>query len=283
MPYDPKIHHRKSIRLKGYDYSQDGLYFVTICCENKVCRFGDIKDGEMCLNEYGEIAYSQWLKLAGRFTNCELDVFQIMPNHMHGIIVLNNPAPANRAVSKNVEKNMAGAPIANGKNDIENIAAAGAPIADAHNDIENTAAGAPVADAHNDIENTAAGAPLAGALIDDDAGADYENGAGADYKNGAGADSIKGAGADSIKGAGASPARTGANAAYLGDIVGAYKSIVANECLRIYKLNNQIMGKLWQRNYYEIIIRNQQSYSRISEYIINNPAKWDSDKFYIYK
>src|SRR5690554_4941160 len=211
MPYDPKIHHRKSIRLKGYDYSQDGLYFVTICCENRICRFGNIKNGEMHLNEYGEIAYTQWLKLAERFSNYELDVFQIMPNHIHGIIVLNNPTTPT-----------VGAPLA------------GAPIANAPND---------------------------------DVAGNYENCARA----------------DSIIGVGTSPARTGANAANLGDIVGAYKSIVANECLKIYKLNNQIMGKLWQRNYYEIIIRNQKSYMSISEYIINNPSKWDTDRFYSYR
>lgn len=230
MAYNPKIHHRKSIRLKGYDYSQDGLYFVTICCENRICRFGNIKDGVMHLNEYGEIAYTQWVKLAERFNNYELDVFQIMPNHMHGIIVLNNPTTA--------------------------------IIVDADNDIKNAAAGAPLAGAPNDDENHARAA-LAVAL--------------------SGADSIKGAGADSIKGTGASPARTGGNsgnAGNLGDIVGAYKSIVANECLKIYKSNNERMGKLWQRNYYEIIIRNEKSYARISEYIINNPAKWDADKFY---
>lgn len=208
MPYDPKIHHRKSIRLKGYDYSQDGLYFVTICCEKKVCRFGNIKDGKMHLNEYGEIAYTQWSKLAERFTNCELDVFQIMPNHMHGIIVLNNPAMATRAVSKNDKKHIAGAPLAGALND------------------EN-----------NEIME--------------------------------------------MERPGASPAQTDTNAATLGDIIGAYKSIVANECLKIYKSKSQRMGKLWQRNYYEIIIRNQHSYQRISEYIINNPSKWDSDKFYV--
>ena len=62
------------------------------------------------------------------------------------------------------------------------------------------------------------------------------------------------------------------------DIVGAYKSLVANECLKIFKINNETMGKLWQRNYWEHIIRNEQSYMKISEYIINNPANWDNDR-----
>jgi hypothetical protein len=61
------------------------------------------------------------------------------------------------------------------------------------------------------------------------------------------------------------------------DIVGAYKSLVANECLKLFKINNETMGKLWQRNYHEHIIRDEQSYLKISEYIINNPANWDND------
>ena len=72
----------------------------------------------------------------------------------------------------------------------------------------------------------------------------------------------------------------------IGDIIGAYKSLVANECLKIWKTKwvgaNPVptMGKLWQTNYHEHIIRNQQSYQKISEYIVNNPAKWLENKFY---
>lgn len=66
----------------------------------------------------------------------------------------------------------------------------------------------------------------------------------------------------------------------LGNIVDAYKSLVANSCLDIYKSKNKTMRKLWQRNYYEHIIRNKKSYQRITEYIINNPGKWKDDKFY---
>jgi putative transposase len=58
--FNPAIHHRRSIRLKGYDYSQNGLYFITICCQNRICRFGHIENKKMILNEYGEIAYNEW-------------------------------------------------------------------------------------------------------------------------------------------------------------------------------------------------------------------------------
>jgi putative transposase len=79
MSYNPNIHHRKSIHLKGYDYSQAGLYFITICVQDRKCLFGKIENDEMILNDAGIIAYQQWEKLPERFINMELDVFQIMP------------------------------------------------------------------------------------------------------------------------------------------------------------------------------------------------------------
>ena len=65
--YNPQIHHRRSIRLKGYDYSQVGLYFITICCKDRKYRFGKIENDKMILNEYGTIAYDEWIKLTERF------------------------------------------------------------------------------------------------------------------------------------------------------------------------------------------------------------------------
>ena len=171
MPYNPNIHHRRSIRLKGYDYSQAGLYFITICCENREHRFGKIENGEMILNEYGQIAFDEWLKTTKIRNNVELGAFIVMPNHMHGIIVLNH-----------------------------------------------------------------------------------------------------------VVGAGFTPAPT--KPATIGDIAGAYKSLVTNACIGICNSQNIRLGKLWQRNYHEHIIRDEQSYQRISEYIINNPAKWAEDKFF---
>ncbi|MFD2583988.1 transposase [Pedobacter vanadiisoli] len=167
MKYNPLIHNRRSIRLKGYDYSKAGAYFITICCEDRLHRFGKVVDDEMILNESGKIAYNEWINLSDRFSNFELDVFQIMPNHMHGIIVLSS----SRA--------------------------------------------------------TARVAPT------------------------------------------------------IANIIGAYKSIVSNACLQLYKSHNKIMRKLWQRNYYEHIIRNERAYQNISNYIINNPSKWNEDKFYL--
>jgi hypothetical protein len=86
MKFNPQIHHRRSKRLKGYDYSQAGAYFITICCADRKCSFGKIEKDEMILNEFGTIACNEWNRLPERFSNFELDIFQIMPNHMHGIM-----------------------------------------------------------------------------------------------------------------------------------------------------------------------------------------------------
>ena len=86
MKYNPKIHHRKSIRKKGYDYARKGLYFITICCQDRICRFGKVVNGKMQLNAFGQIAHDEWMRTCKLRDNVELGEFVIMPNHMHGII-----------------------------------------------------------------------------------------------------------------------------------------------------------------------------------------------------
>ncbi|RLJ76686.1 transposase [Pedobacter alluvionis] len=184
MKYNPLIHHRRSIRLKGYDYSKAGAYFITICCEDRINRFGKVSGDEMILNQSGTIAYNEWVNLAERFPNFELDVFQIMPNHMHGIIVLSDQTTVGATLT-----------VAQEEDKIKMATARGAPT--------------------------------------------------------------------------------------IADIVGAYKSIVSNACLQLFKSHNKTMGKLWQRNYYEHIIRDERAYQNISNYIINNPGKWNEDKFHL--
>ena len=90
MKYNPDIHHRRSIRLPGYDYSQPGAYFVTICIWQRDCLLGDIEDGNMLLNRYGEVVNFNWLNLTTVYPHIELDSFVIMPNHIHGIITIKN-------------------------------------------------------------------------------------------------------------------------------------------------------------------------------------------------
>ena len=225
--YNPKIHNRRSIRLKGYDYSKAGLYFITICCQDRICRFGEVKNGEMILNEFGIIAYNEWIKLAERFANFELDVFQIMPNHIHGIISL---LPVGSRLALDPE------------NSVEDIV------------IENDESSRLALDPENSIEENLVASGLAPDVFIIDG-----------------------------QPRGLPQRLTQQKKPSIPDIVGAYKSIVANGCLEIYKSRDEVMGKFWQRNYYEHIIRNEFAYYNISEYIINNPIKWEEDRFYFPK
>ena len=88
MKYNPDIHHRRSIRLKGYDYSKDGVYFVTICKYNRECLFGKIVNGAMVLNDAGKMVEKWWYELNTKFLNIEPYAHIIMPNHFHGIIII---------------------------------------------------------------------------------------------------------------------------------------------------------------------------------------------------
>lgn len=83
------IFKRKSLRLKNHDYSEPGYYFVTVCVQNQECLLGEIANAEMKLSKAGEIVFQKWNNLPKCYSNCELDTFQIMPNHFHGIIHLN--------------------------------------------------------------------------------------------------------------------------------------------------------------------------------------------------
>jgi len=80
--------HRRSIRLREYDYSQAGAYFITICTHERICLFGDIMNGEMRLNEAGRIVQQYWDQIPQHFPHVELGEFIVMPNHVHGIIVI---------------------------------------------------------------------------------------------------------------------------------------------------------------------------------------------------
>jgi REP element-mobilizing transposase RayT len=84
--YNPKIHHRRSIRLKDYDYSNAGLYFITICVQDRKCLFGKIIYDEMILNDAGKMIDNWWQKIPEKFPDILLDDYVIMPNHFHAIV-----------------------------------------------------------------------------------------------------------------------------------------------------------------------------------------------------
>ncbi|MEO8147743.1 MAG: transposase [Bacteroidia bacterium] len=201
MKYNPQIHHRKSIRLKGYDYSQAGMYFITICCHEKICRFGHILNNEMILNDAGKMVETEWLDLPNRFTNIQLHEFIVMPNHFHGILQILDVQPLQEGQPQGI------APTVNPENNV--------------------------------------GAPLVGAQQPDGTNTN-------------------------------TPSKT------VGDVMDAFKSITTVVYIDGVKTSGweRFNGKLWQRNYHEHIIRNEQSYHNIANYIINNAARWKEDKFY---
>jgi len=174
MKMTPQIYHRRSIRLKGYDYSQNGAYFVTICT----------KDRELCFEKYRglqEIVRQQWKELPKRFLDLTLDEFVMMPNHIHGIIIVGAglaPALSHRATAR--------------------------------------------------VAPTFA--------VD-------------------------------------RPAPT------VGEIVGTFKSLCMHGWLAYIKVRKiDAVGKFWQRNYYEHVIRNEDELNKIREYVQNNRLKWNFDK-----
>ena len=176
--YNPEIHHRRSIRLKGYDYSSQGAYFVTLCCENRQHRFGEISESKIELTPCGQIA-TEWMEnLPTKFPTIEIDEYIIMPDHIHAIISIRT--------------------------------------------------GNPHCTPDTDRKGNPCGCPEE-------------------------------------------------NPPTIGQIIGAYKSLVANDCLKWHKEHNLQMGKFWQRNYYEHIIRDEQAYENISNYIRTNPERWQSN------
>ena len=93
MRYDPERHHRRSIRLRGYDYRAAGAYFITIVVQDRACLFGEVVEGAMCLNDAGRMVERWWLELNRRFPHVLTDAYVVMPNHFHGIVVIHSRPP----------------------------------------------------------------------------------------------------------------------------------------------------------------------------------------------
>jgi putative transposase len=214
--YNPTIHHRRSIRLKGYDYAQAGLYFITICCQRRGnsawLPFGEIENGEMILNDAGMMVEKWYYELENKFADIKCHEMIVMPNHFHCIV--ENVGADLRVCPNSISKT--GADISDGGNTNTDISDGGNTNTD-------------ISDGGNThyIEGEHIGSPLH-------------------------------------------------------RVVQWFKTMTTNEYIRGVKTLGwqPFDGKLWQRNYWEHIIRDEQSYQRISEYIIKNPAKWADDKFY---
>lgn len=207
---------RRSIRLKGYDYAQQGAYFVTTCVNNRECLFGDVFDEEIILNECGRMVDKWWRELMRKYDTVELDEYVVMPNHFHGIILV---------VQKNENGNV------------------GADLRVRPKNKNNP---------HN--------------------GNNFNNGHGNNYVVNGGNIEVKG--------------QTHRSAPTLvptvGTIVQWFKTMSTNQYIQSVKSNNWLPfnKRLWQRNYYEHIIRNETELNRIRQYIVTNPANWKQDQYY---
>ena len=274
MTYDPAVHQRRSIRLKNYDYAQAGAYFITLCTHNRQPFFGSIvraglAPAQMSLNEFGQIALEQWHHLPQRFGTLELDTFVVMPNHIHGILVINEttePAPfmGNPAQIAQNGQPQNGQPQ-NGQP--QNGQPQNGQPQNGQPQNGQPQNGQPQ---NGQPQN---GQPQNG---------QPQNG---QPQNGQPQNGQPQNGQPQNGQPQGLPLRnvnvlTPDIRVTVGNIVGAYKSLVANECLKIYKTKNETMGKLWQRNYYEHIIRNEKSYLKITQYILDNPLKWKLDSLY---
>jgi len=102
--YNPNMHHRRSIRLQGFDYSKSGFYFLTLVCKDRIHRFGKVENGKMVYNDIGKIAHECWLEIPKHFPKVILHEFVIMPNHIHGIIELKNNAEV-ESVNHKMQRN----------------------------------------------------------------------------------------------------------------------------------------------------------------------------------
>ena len=215
-----------SARAPWWDYANDGAYFVTICTAHRECCFGDVADGKMHFSTLGQIANNIWEEIPRQFPYAELGEYQVMPNHVHGIIVINGNSGRD-AINRVSTPRIAETDASIAETDAS-IAETNAPIAETIVSPVKTTAPIAETDASN-ADETPGGI-------------------------------------------------TGNNNPMLNDnlsrILRWYKGRVTFEC-------HQTDAKFgWQERFYDIIIRDTASYHRISEYIINNPAKWNTDKFH---
>ena len=241
--YNSQIHHRRTIRLNSYDYSQVGAYFITICTIHRECIFGEIVNGEMILNDFGQIAHDEWLKTTRIRPNITLDVFVIMPNHIHGIIIISRDDLSSGGECDS--------PLQDG--DITRRGELHSPKDDVISDSTN----------NDDVisrDDLSYGGERDSPLQDGDITRRGELHSPKD-------DVIL---PPSYKTSFVSPSNN------IPAIIRGYKSAVTK---RLNLLN--FGGSAWHRNYYEHIISSEKSSQNIADYIINNPVLWDTDKYYI--
>ena len=227
--YNPEIHHRRCLRLKDYDYAQAGAYFVTICTQGKLCLFGEILEQEMHLNAAGERVEQVWSALPQRYPMVELDAWVIMPNHLHGVLVLNAHLPAEAGRSPHEET--ASIDRVSDETPTKRTPTRGVPTVEGGSDHDS------VGTFTTDVQNDSVGTPLVG-----------------------------------VQASGSAPT--------LGTVMGAFKGISTNVYIQGVREEGWMPfpGKLWQANYYEHILRDENELERARSYILYNPARWQKDR-----
>lgn len=238
MKFTPAIHHRRSMRLKGYDYTQPGAYFVTLVTYHRDEIFGEVANGVMKLSSLGQIVYDEWMRSAEIRKEIRLyeDEFVVMPNHVHGIVwIVSTETGAHRAPLPEISRSV-------GADGIR-------PDVGIHPD-----------SGIGQSESGARRAPQQGSQEDTDGRDSQEDTDGRDARLAPG------------KGAGPAPQRVPKS---LGSFIAGFKASVTSRAGR--KLD---MTGIWQRNYYDHIIRSEKEFQAIWSYIDNNPQKWESDQLH---
>ena len=238
--YNPQKHHRRSIRLKGYDYSREGLYFITLCCQNRQHFFGTIKNGEVKLSKAGYIVQEEWERTPDKRPNTALHAYIIMPNHFHAIVEI--------LFSKS------------------SLEAKGSEPQFAPEKQSPSSAG-------NKSEFKSPSQTL-GAIIRGFKGAstkrikEYYFSNNNPPRTGESPFAPSGPGESPF-----APSATGESKFRSAPGESPFAPSATGE------LPFAPTDKIWQRNYYEHIIRSERAYHRISEYIKRNPANWEKDNF----
>jgi putative transposase len=222
MSYDPNRHHRQSIRLKNYDYSQAGAYFVTIVSQNRQHVFGKIENGVMIPNPAGTMIKTLWYGLPERFVHVDLDAFIVMPNHIHGIIIINH------------ETTFAANP------------SVGAGLVPAPAQVTHQTTLHETNDEMAFVSKGTAGASLVDAPTQTDT---------------------------------STSSMPNQKRPILGDVVGVFKSLTTHAYIMGVRENGWIPfeKRLWQRNFYEHVIRSNTSLTKIRAYIETNLQNWERD------
>jgi REP element-mobilizing transposase RayT len=226
-------HNRQSTRLRGYDYSQPGSYFVTVCIHDRKQKlFGGVIDGKMNENDVGNAVRQCWNDLASHYPHIRLDEFVIMPNHVHGIIVIRDFAPR-----ESVFRNSVGAGLS--RPDISTGNSIGRDDRAPTNANRN-------ANATNHMRDNRAG----------------QNSNGRDNPD-------ESNGRDNP-----APTNAASRPITLGNMVAYFKY---QSTKQICAIRHNGIEKIWQRNYYDHIIRDVKSHYFIRQYILNNPDNWATD------